>query len=168
MTLDPQPQHPRDQDPVLGVLIPDHSHDPIVVVGLDRLDGGWHAVCEHLEGEPEEYAYPGRRDVVAFVREDAARSDLPLNLRATRILRDALPAGRLVQGPCLIVGQEASDGLGRIVELPEDVTAEALMAAGSVRADDEREPAKPSAWIGDLPPYAAKQRLDQRLGRADA
>lgn len=129
-----------DTDPVLALLIPDHSHDPIVVVGIDRADGGLWAIEEHLDGEAEEQDYPARRDVVAFVREDAARNDLPLNLRATRILRLALPPGRPVQGPCLIVGQEETDGLGRIVELPDDVTAERLMAAGSVRAPDERPP----------------------------
>lgn len=128
----------NDTDPVLAILIPEHSHDPIVVVGIDRLDGGLAAIEEHLDGEAEEQDYPGRRDVVAFVREDAARLDRPLNLRATRILRLALMPGRPVQGPCLILGQD--DDLGRIVELPDDVTAEALMAAGSVRAPDERPP----------------------------
>jgi hypothetical protein len=136
-----------DTDPVLALLVPDHSHDPIVVVGIDRLDGGLSAVEAHLEGEAEEHDYPGRRDVIAFVREDANRSDLPLNLRASRILSGA--HRRSIQGPCLIVGQEETDGIGRIVELPDDVTPQALIKAGSVPNLGEQAPAPHGIWNAD-------------------
>jgi hypothetical protein len=116
-------------DPVLGILIPDHSHDPMIVVGIDRIDGGLTAITEHLEGEPEELDYPGRRDVIAFVREDGNRSNLPWNLRATRILRTTMHPGQHVQGPCVIAGQTPDGGIG---ELPIDVTVHALMAVHRV------------------------------------
>lgn len=131
-----------DQDPVLGILIPADTRDPIVHVGIDMVDGGYVAVWEHLEGEPDDLDYPGRADLTAYIREDGMRNDLPRNNRATALLAPVLPPGGWVGGPCLITGQGGDSG---IVVLPDDINA-ARIKADTVNAPDAPEPAPLNTW----------------------
>lgn len=124
---------PEDNEPVLAILIPEDGGLPIVHVGIDRIDGGLAAVEEHLGGESDELPWPAHRsDVVALIREDGMRSDLPRNNRATRLLERSLAVGYWIGGDCLVCGQLDDGGLG---PLPADVTAELLtMATQDVNA----------------------------------
>lgn len=121
-------------EPVAGIYIPDDSRDELSLVYIDLADGGYHALQTYMEGEPEEVELPGRRDVVAFVNEAAMRSGLPRNLRATLLLTNSLPAGGHVAGPCLLVGQQADEG---VMALPASVSLRSVRATIAALAELE-------------------------------
>lgn len=116
-----------DADPVFAILIHEDGIYPVDRVTIEMFDGGYASLTEHLEGEPDELGWPSHRtDVVAFVREDAARTDQPRNNRATRLLQALLPVGGWVSGPALVCGQNDDGGLG---ELPADITVQLIASA---------------------------------------
>lgn len=131
-----------DHDPVLGILIPDDTRDPIVHVGIDRLDGGYVAVHGHLDGEPADLDYPYRTDLTAYIREDGQRNGLPRNNRATALLARSLPPGGWVGGPCLITGRGDDGG---IIALPDDHGLRTIRDA-TIDAPEGPTPAPLNAW----------------------
>lgn len=114
---------PESLNAVRAILIPEDSRDPIIEVHLSMLDGGLASLMRALDGEPEEVPVYQRRDVVAFVNEAGMRSELPRNLRATRLLSRSLPPGHYVAGAAVLCGQRADLG---IADLPSGVTLIAI------------------------------------------
>jgi hypothetical protein len=114
---------PQSLNAVRCIVIPEDSRDAICEAYLSMSDGGLASLTLVVEGEPEEIPIYQRRDVVAFVNEAGMRSELPRNLRATRVLGRSLPPGHYVAGVLVLCGQRADMG---IAELPSGVTIEAI------------------------------------------
>jgi hypothetical protein len=110
--------------PCRVIVIPDHGGIEVYEVQLPRGDGGFGGLWQLMEGEPEEVAFPGRRDVIAFRREDGMRSDLPRNNRATRLLQTTLQVGEWIAGDLVLCGQDPATE--QIIDLPAEMTADTI------------------------------------------
>ena len=67
--------------------------------------------------------YPGRRDVFCYMNEDGKHLRLPLNRRATALLRGHMLPGDFVAGTMVLVGY---DGRESECDLPTDITVETV------------------------------------------
>jgi hypothetical protein len=101
------------------IVVPEHGGDPVWEVMIKLSDGGFAHIWQLLADEPEEVAYKGRPDIVAFRSESGMRSGWPRNNRGSRLMHASLPVGEWIAGPLVLCGQKPDGG---VTDLPAEIT----------------------------------------------